>query len=581
MEHGRFRCCAHASRVEHCLKGPRWRQPLWSPHPSSAARTPPASSRSASGTTGCPAPTRRPKTLCKEWGEKEKVEVSIDYITSQGNKNLLTIAAEAQARSGHDILAFPTWQPADHAKQSRAGRRHHGRADQAATARSTRPSSISARSDGKWLAVPATRRQPDQGPVLAHRPDEAARRHRRAGDVSGRRARPRPTAGPSTPSSRPPRPATRAAIRSASASARPRTTSTPPARSSSPSAPSWSTPRATSRSRPTRCARRSSTTRSWSQFLPPDAPAWDDASNNKWLVSGKGALIMNPPSAWAVAKRDAPQVAEQCWTHGMPVGPEGPLRAVPAVLLGHLELQQEQVGGQEPAAAPVAAGGGREDGGGERRLRPAVVREADHASRPGPRKGRRRARSTTIPTRTTTRSCRSPRRRRRRRSPSRSTRRRIHDQDGRALHAGRGDGEDAGLGRERGRRLHAHLELQLPGCACRAIGRAAARCIDCDEVAPMVDAAIATPRSPAAARRRIEPAQAHAAQVDHRLPDGAAADPADRAAGDLSGALLDPSGDAEQVDGALRRPRQLRRSCSSARRSGWWCSSPASSPSPP
>ena len=58
-------------------------------------------------------------------------------------------------------------------------------------------------------------------------------------------------------------------------------------------------------------------------FLPPDAPAWDDASNNKWLVSGKGALIMNPPSAWAVAKRDAPQIAEQCWTHGFPVGPKG------------------------------------------------------------------------------------------------------------------------------------------------------------------------------------------------------------------------------------------------------------------
>jgi len=51
--------------------------------------------------------------------------------------------------------------------------------------------------------------------------------------------------------------------------------------------------------------------------------AWDDATNNKWLVSGKGALIMNPPSAWAVAKRDAPQVAEQCWTHGFPIGPKG------------------------------------------------------------------------------------------------------------------------------------------------------------------------------------------------------------------------------------------------------------------
>ncbi|MFX4846481.1 hypothetical protein ABTB61_19255, partial [Acinetobacter baumannii] len=43
----------------------------------------------------------------------------------------------------------------------------------------------------------------------------------------------------------------------------------------------------------------------------------------KWLISGRGALILNPPSAWAVARRDAPQVAEQCWTHGMPAGPKG------------------------------------------------------------------------------------------------------------------------------------------------------------------------------------------------------------------------------------------------------------------
>src|SRR5438477_7135149 len=58
-------------------------------------------------------------------------------------------------------------------------------------------------------------------------------------------------------------------------------------------------------------------------FLPQDAPSWDDASNNKWLISGRGAMIMNPPSAWAVAKRDAPQVAEQCWTHGFPAGKAG------------------------------------------------------------------------------------------------------------------------------------------------------------------------------------------------------------------------------------------------------------------
>ena len=32
---------------------------------------------------------------------------------------------------------------------------------------------------------------------------------------------------------------------------------------------------------------------------------------------------MNPPSAWAVAKRDNPKVAENCWTHPMPRGPKG------------------------------------------------------------------------------------------------------------------------------------------------------------------------------------------------------------------------------------------------------------------
>src|ERR1700755_2934371 len=49
--------------------------------------------------------------LVNERAATEKVEVSIDYTPSQGNKNLLTLAAEAQAKSGHDILAMPTWWP--------------------------------------------------------------------------------------------------------------------------------------------------------------------------------------------------------------------------------------------------------------------------------------------------------------------------------------------------------------------------------------------------------------------------------------------------------------------------------------
>ncbi|MBV9562873.1 MAG: ABC transporter substrate-binding protein, partial [Bradyrhizobium sp.] len=51
------------------------------------------------------------EALVKEWAEKEKVEVQIDYITSVGNKNLVTIASEAQAKAGHDIMAMPTWWP--------------------------------------------------------------------------------------------------------------------------------------------------------------------------------------------------------------------------------------------------------------------------------------------------------------------------------------------------------------------------------------------------------------------------------------------------------------------------------------
>src|SRR5215468_10882796 len=49
--------------------------------------------------------------LIKEWGEKEKVDVQIDYITSQGNKLILTLAAESQAKSGHDVMDFFSWEP--------------------------------------------------------------------------------------------------------------------------------------------------------------------------------------------------------------------------------------------------------------------------------------------------------------------------------------------------------------------------------------------------------------------------------------------------------------------------------------
>lgn len=59
------------------------------------------------------------------------------------------------------------------------------------------------------------------------------------------------------------------------------------------------------------------------RFYPDDAVSFDDASNNRALISGKSAMIFNPPSAWAVATRDAPAVAANCWTFPAPSGPNG------------------------------------------------------------------------------------------------------------------------------------------------------------------------------------------------------------------------------------------------------------------
>ena len=199
--------------------------------------------------------------LVNEWAEKEKVEVSIDYIPSQGNKNLLTIAAEAQAKSGHDILAMPTWWP-------------HANAELLEPINDIMGPIIKQNGEvngtvkylgklGRQMARRSRlRRQPDQGALLAHRPDEEARRHRRAGDVSGRRrAEGRqldtghlPEGGRGLPQGRRP---VRHRSRRDHRQRRYRRRDLPVVRRRS-----SSTPRAISPSRPTRSARRWNTTRS-------------------------------------------------------------------------------------------------------------------------------------------------------------------------------------------------------------------------------------------------------------------------------------------------------------------------------
>ena len=62
------------------------------------------------------------------------------------------------------------------------------------------------------------------------------------------------------------------------------------------------------------------------QYMPKLIYGWDARSNNRWIISGKGACTQNPPSAWAVCKRTRPDIAAQLWHHDTPNGSKGRYR---------------------------------------------------------------------------------------------------------------------------------------------------------------------------------------------------------------------------------------------------------------
>jgi hypothetical protein len=65
------------------------------------------------------------------------------------------------------------------------------------------------------------------------------------------------------------------------------------------------------------------------------------------LIPAKPAPIWNPPSAWAMAKRDALQLSADCWTFPNPPGPKG--RLVP-----HME-RRRAAERHQPSAPPEIA----------------------------------------------------------------------------------------------------------------------------------------------------------------------------------------------------------------------------------
>ncbi len=259
--------------------------------------------------------------IIKEWSDKEKVDVKVDYITSQGNKLLLTIAAEAQAKSGHDIMEFTNWESAQHADQLETHDpvvkriiEKNGPIDPAVE--------FVGKFEGRWLGVPMTR-----GTLLLGCCSRFDWMKEHAGvDVQALYPAGKAPADESWTWD-----AFLAAAEKCHKAGVPfglplgTTTDTN----------QWIGALFLAYGADLTDAKGNVTVKTdkvkqvleygkkLAAFCPSDAVAWDDSSNNKALISGKTALIFNPPSAWAVAKRDAPQVAEKCWTHGFPKGPAG------------------------------------------------------------------------------------------------------------------------------------------------------------------------------------------------------------------------------------------------------------------
>ena len=268
-----------------------------------------------------PGANKAAEAAARAWADKEKVDLQIDFITSQGNKLILTAAAEAQARSGHDILVVGSWDCARYADQLAPVDdimapliKQNGKASDI--------TQYLGKIDGRWLGVPATPGAQFKGPTSRI---DLLKQH--AGiDIQAM-----------YPVGAPPKADAWTLDAFLKAAADCHKAGYPFGIGLGTTADSVDTCGAIFQSFGAELvdAKGEITVKSdnvkkaleyWKQlvpYLPPDAPSWDDASNNKMFVAGKTALIMNPPSAWAVARRDRPEIAEQTWHHGMAAGPAG------------------------------------------------------------------------------------------------------------------------------------------------------------------------------------------------------------------------------------------------------------------
>jgi len=288
------------------------------------------------------------KKVVMDWGKKNGVEISLDYITSVGFKQLTTIAAEARAKTGHDVLDLPTvetakypevLEPLDDVVNSLISEYGELMPDAA----------YLGKIDGTWRSCP--------GPIGSHTYPMVSRL-----DLWKKHA------GIDLKKIFPDNPNRDEALvktwttdtflegcKKLNAAGFPFGNPLGPTSD----AQDWTGPlfaafgsypmdakgNITFDSDGTRVALEYFT--KLVAEMPPDVFAWDDASNNRYLVSGRGSSIQNPPSAWRVCVRDQRATAENVWHHDTPAGPKGLYRGSLSRMMGLWNFSKNKSAGKD------------------------------------------------------------------------------------------------------------------------------------------------------------------------------------------------------------------------------------------
>ena len=263
------------------------------------------------------------RQLVNAWADQNKVDVELEFITGSGGQDLATLAAEAHARTGHDIRCFPIWtvhQYADHLEPM-------DDVMQRLTAKYGAVSAISAylaKAGGTWRAVPTS--------VMSKNMASCARldvfKQQCGVDVQAMY----PARAVHTPESEawswdnllPIAAKCQAAGMPLGLTL-----------SNNGDAVDWCgslfagfgaqlvDPKGNITVRSDNVRQVLEYAQKLAKFVDPGVYGWDGAGNNRALISGKSALIFDAPSAWSVAKTDAPHVAENCWEFPNPKGSAG------------------------------------------------------------------------------------------------------------------------------------------------------------------------------------------------------------------------------------------------------------------